>query len=81
MNHNFGYFCQLPLILHIDYYSFYEAVRKEYLDSLIPWVDANYETQTKQSGRAFGGLSLGGGKFRHCRHWCNTALIMIDPQA
>ncbi|OCL11749.1 carbohydrate esterase family 1 protein [Glonium stellatum] len=40
---------------------FFEAVRKNYLKHLIPWVESNFHTISEPTGRAWGGLSLGGG--------------------
>lgn len=44
-----------------DQYSFLNAVRENFFEYLVPWVDEHYSVYTDRSHQAFGGLSLGGG--------------------
>jgi enterochelin esterase-like enzyme len=37
-----------------------DACTREYLQDIIPWVDAHYRTQASREGRALAGLSMGG---------------------
>ena len=39
----------------------FKMMEREYLEVVIPWVDANYSTIKKRDGRALAGLSMGGG--------------------
>lgn len=43
----------------------FKMMEREYLEVVIPWVDANYSTIKKRDGRALAGLSMGG---RHTQY-------------